>query len=285
MQQLGATFGELLVPPPTPNEPYPPLPLEVDDEFIFLDHIQPQPEGVLSNLAGFNMGVKIYMTCTPLTTMEMAYGIDQIFDYQRQKRVLLQCLSAVKHTFDQLPNELMLLPNSESGEFGRRDEAYYPPLETFPGARTNGIEGQAWNEVAADERRKRQYDIMKANIHASHLATRSYIVEKYWNLQDAHEQLKDKAGGSEEFKLVSPGLIASGLDGMLPQSAAEELAESNVMNERESIVKDLLKALSCLQQINMEPNGGSFVRLPFSSYLLFLYNFTNNYHRSTKSAK
>ncbi|KAF7876706.1 hypothetical protein EAF04_001790 [Stromatinia cepivora] len=259
MQQLGATFGELLIPPPTPNEPYPPLPVEVDDEYIFLDHIQSQPEGVISSIAGFNMGIKIYMTCTPLATMEVAYGIDQVFDYQRQRRVLSQCLNAAKHVLDQLPNELRLLPNSESGEFGQRDEAYYPPLENFPGARSGGLEGRSWGEVSVDEKRKRQYEIMKSNIYASQLATRSYVVEKYWNLQDAYEQLKAKAGGSEDLKLGSPGLMATGLDGVLPQSATEDSIESIVMNERESIVKDLLKALSCLQQVNMEPNGGSFV--------------------------
>ncbi|KAF7918718.1 uncharacterized protein EAE97_011813 [Botrytis byssoidea] len=259
MQQIGATFGELLIPPPTPNEPYPPLPVEVDDEYIFVDHIQSQPEGILSGIVGFNMGVKIYMTCTPLSTMEVAYGIDQVFDYQRQRRVLSQCLNAAKHVLDQLPNELMLLQNSESGEFGQRNEAYYPPLEGFPGARAGGIEGQSWNGVTGDEKRRRQYEIMKSNIYASQLATRSYLVEKYWNLQDAYEQLKAKAGGSGDLKLGSPGLIASGLDEMLPRSATEDSIESIVMNERESIVKDLLKALSCLQQVNMEPNGGSFV--------------------------
>ncbi|KAI9643210.1 hypothetical protein NHQ30_007826 [Ciborinia camelliae] len=258
MQQLGATFGELLIPPPTPNEPYPPLPLEVDDEYMFLDHIEPQPEGVLSRIAGFNMGIRIYMTCTPLATMEVAYGIDQVFDYQRQRRVLSQCLSAVKNALEKLPNELMLQSNSESGEFGQRDEAYYPPLENFPGVRAGGIEGQPWNEVTGDERRKKQYDVMKANIYASQLATRSYIVEKYWNLQDAYEQLKVKAGGSDDLKLGSPGVMASGLDGML-QPSSEISMEANVMNERESIVKDLLKALTCIQQVNMEPNGGSFV--------------------------
>ena len=74
MQQLGATFGELLIPPPTPTEPYPPLPLEVDDQYIYVDHIEPQPKEITSKLAGFNLGIQIYQTLTPLATMEMAYG-------------------------------------------------------------------------------------------------------------------------------------------------------------------------------------------------------------------
>lgn len=283
MQQLGATFGELIIPPPTPNEPYPPLPLEVDDEHIYVDQVLQQPEGVLSRISGFNMGVRIYMTCTPLATMEVAYGIDQVFDYQRQRRVLSQCLSAAKNSLQQLPEELQL----ESGEFGQRDGAYYPPLEAIPGVRANALEGQSWNEATADERKKIQYNIQKANIYASQLATRSYIVEKYWNLQDAFEQLKVKAGTSEDLKLGSPGLMASGLDGILPQSAMEESIDANVTNERESIVKDLLKALSSISQINMEPNGGSFVCLPFFfPFPILVILFTNIYHyRSTKSAK
>ena len=259
MQQLGAAFGELLIPPPTPTEPYPPLPMEVDDEYIYVDHVDPQPPGIISKLTGFNLGIKIYSTLTPLATMEMANGIDEVFDWNRQKRVLEECLRAVKRVLDIIPRELMLQPGTQPGEFDSSGYQYYPPTSDFSGARSNG--DREWQESSA--RRRLQYEIQKANIYASQLGTRSYIVEKYGNLQDAYDQIKVKSGG--DSTLSSPGLMASGLDGMLfkPSPAGSfDSIETNVPSERENIVKDLLRVLGSISQVNMEPNGGSFVSSP-----------------------
>lgn len=262
MEQLGATFGELLIPPPTPNDPYPPLPLEIDDEHIFVDHVESQPAGIISKLAGFNLGAKVYRTLTTLNTMETAYGIDSVFDFQRQKRVLGECLGAVKHVLDGAPKELVLQIGTQAGEISPApDRNYFPPIPDFNGVRTNGGDMAAWPQVDQDAqtiaRRKLQYEIQKANIYASLLGTRSYVVEKYWNLQDAYNNIKDEA------KIGSPGIMASGLDGMLPKSSTSgfDSIELNVVNERENIVKDLLVVLGSISQVNMEPNGGSFVSL------------------------
>lgn len=62
------------------------------------------------------------------------------------------------------------------------------------------------------------------------------------------------------MQMGSPGVMAIGLDGMLPkQSPTSHYEETNIALERESIVKDLLKVLGCISQVNMEPNGGSFI--------------------------
>ncbi|EHK97719.1 hypothetical protein M7I_6503 [Glarea lozoyensis 74030] len=52
------------------------------------DHIDLQPPGTISKLTGFNIGIKIYLTVSPVATMEMAYGIDEVFDWSRQKRIV-----------------------------------------------------------------------------------------------------------------------------------------------------------------------------------------------------
>lgn len=269
MQQLGASFNELLIPPPTPNDPYPPLPMEVDDEFIFVSHVDPQPAGVISCITGFNLGIQVYMTLTPLATMELAYGIDEIFDWNRQKRVLEECLRAVKRTLENVPRELMLSPGTRPGEFeGQTDRVYFPPAQDFPGAR--GGEGQPLPhtavEIEAEARRLLQYEIQKANIYASQLGTRSYIVEKYWNLLDAYEQMvKSRENTASPSAQHSPGALASGLDGMLrgmgttSNPTAYDMVESHMSSERENIVKDLLRVLGSISQVNMEPNGSSFV--------------------------
>lgn len=43
IQQLGSADTPIYLAPETPTERYPPLPLEVDDEFIFSTHVEPQP--------------------------------------------------------------------------------------------------------------------------------------------------------------------------------------------------------------------------------------------------
>lgn len=260
MQQLGASFGELLIPPSTPNEPYPPYPMEVDDEYIFLDHVDPQPPGVISNLTGFNLGIRIYLTVNPLATIEMAYGIDEIFDWTRQKRALEECLKSVKQVLDVIPQELLLRPGSNPGEFESSARRYFPPVPDIAGARSNGTDAPSWPQTSTEARKSIQFEIQKANIYASQLSTRSYIVEKYWNLHESYQRMKWNAGESSSPK--SPVMMPPGLDGILPkESDADSIdaVEANVAAERESIVKDLLQVLGSISQVNMEPNGGSFV--------------------------
>src|SRR5450432_327550 len=125
MQQVGSSLFELIVVPPTPSEPYPPFPLEVDDQYIYVSHIEPQPEGETSEITGFNLNCKIYMTCSALVTMEIAYGIDEIFDWNKQRRVLDDALRAVKRVLEGAPKELSLAPGSQPGQFDRQSDTTY----------------------------------------------------------------------------------------------------------------------------------------------------------------
>jgi hypothetical protein len=268
MQQLGATFAELVVPPPTPSNPYPPLPMEVDDEYIFADHVEPQPEGVISQLTGFNLNVRVFMCVTPIATMELAYGIDEAFDINRQKRVLEECLRAVKRIPDGAPRELVLIPGSAPGVFeGQNEREHLPPILDYSGSpplhRKTGFPD--------DARRYLQYEIQKANIYASQLGTRSYVVEKYWNIVDAYEaRLKAReAAASPPSAQTSPGAWGGGIEHLLRSpatSVGNDVVEGHMTLERENIVKDLLRVLGSISQVNMEPNGGSFVSPPFLTF-------------------
>lgn len=284
MQQLGVPLAELFIPPPTPTEPYPPYPLEVDDQYIYVSHIDPQPAGVISEITGFNCGIQVYMTCTPLTTMEMAYGIDEVFDWGRQKRVLEECLKAVKRKLEDISPELMLAPGSQVGEFDQsysyNNRQFYQPPANFPGPQSNGgnernTAGQFNGYRNADSKRYIQYEIQKANIYASQLGTRSYIIEKYWNLFDAYNRVKANNENTSPIDQSSPGVMVSGLDGMMSSRGMSatndsqyDLVETQMSKERESVVKDLLRVLSSISQVNMEPNGASFVRVLFPRVIL-----------------
>jgi hypothetical protein len=191
--------------------------------------------------------------------MELAYGIDEVFDWNRQKRVLEACLRNVKIPLVEAPPELKLAPSSQPGEFeGHIDRAYFASHEFADTC--GGIGGPAHPErIPVNMKRYIQYEIQKANIHASQLGARSYIVEKFWNLLDFRERMKDREATG------SPGDMSSNLDKMLRDAGSSgvpyDITEAQMSTERETIVSDLLRVLSSISQINMEPNGGSFVGL------------------------
>ena len=251
MQQLGVSFGEQIIPPSTPTEPYPPLPLEVDDAYIYPGQILPQPPGLISELVGFNANVRVYSTYNYLSAVEMAYGIDEIFDWDQQKRGLEQCLRAAKCALDGVPRELML---SSDDDFACNKQ-YQAPSPNYADPRDPGLYPQNKSGGSPTERRGLQFEIQKANIYASQLSTRSYIVEKYWDLYDAQHRLQSE----NDSTVNSPSIVAAGLDGQLSSTNSFGLTEQEMAKEREDIIKDLLVVLGMISQVNMEPNGGSFV--------------------------
>ncbi|KAK5721175.1 hypothetical protein LTR17_014816 [Elasticomyces elasticus] len=259
IQQLGASFGELFMAPPTSSEPYPPLPVEADDFCIYPTHNEQQPPGLLPMTAGFNANVRVFSSYNALATMETAWGIDAVVDWERQKRVLHESLRRCKQSIAELPMELKVFPNT--GPFGHPTQhnghGYYP---SFNQAVSNPPLHIDVNQ-SPEQRRRMQYEIQKANIYASALSTRSYIVEKYFNLCEAHDRLRSQAQLPGSMP-SSPGIgiTAAGIDGMLPQAATShyDVVGQEMRQEREEIIKDLLVVLSSINQVNMEPNGDSF---------------------------
>jgi hypothetical protein len=254
MQQLGASFGELTMLPSTPTEPLPPLPVEVDDACIFPGEILPQPNGVVPIITGFNKNVRIYNSYAALSIAEMTFGIDQLFDWDRQQRVLDQSLQRCKQVFDDLPDVLKVLPNRQNGSFGQQKQPYYPPMPEYMDYRDPQLNVFNGSE-SMEARRPAQYEIQKANIYASHLSIRSYIVEKYF-------ALLEKNPGTAQQSLTTSEAIPSGLDRSVPQPARDAaVLEKAMSEEREQVFKDLLVVLGSIDMVNMEPNNNSFVSI------------------------
>ena len=182
--------------------------------------------------------------------MEMSYSIDGLFDWNRQKQIFQNCLCDVKHVLDDIPSELLLTLGSDPSQFKAQDQPFFTPMAEYPGLGSNGHEMGSWPQENPEVRRRLQYEIQKANIYVSHLCTRSYIMEKYWTLQETYER-----SGNRADSLSSPGLIDPGFGGTLSESETM----INVADEREVIVRDLLRILSSISQVNMEPNGYSLV--------------------------
>jgi hypothetical protein len=254
MQQLGASFGELTMLPSTPTEPLPPLPVEVDDACIFPGEILPQPDGIVPIITGFNRNVRIYNSYAALSIAEMTFGIDQLFDWDRQQRVLDQSLQRCKQVFDDLPDVLKVQSNRQNGGFGQQKQPYYPPMPEYMDFRNPQLNVFSGPE-SMEARRPAQYEIQKANIYASHLSIRSYIVEKYF-------ALLEKNPGTAHQSLTFSDAMSSGLDRSVPQPARDAaVLEKFMSDEREQVVKDLLVVLGSIDMVNMEPNNNSFVSI------------------------
>ena len=135
IQQLGASFGELTIAPATPTEPLPPLPVEVDDVHIFPDEIHAQPAGVVSLVTGFNVNVRVFLSYSSLSTAEMAFGVDEIFDWDRQQRIFEQSLQRCRQILESLPDVLKVQSKTVRDNLAQPKQPYFPPLPDFDGMR------------------------------------------------------------------------------------------------------------------------------------------------------
>jgi len=258
VRQLGASDSELLMPPMSYLERYPPMPLEIDDPYIFRDHVLPQPPGLVSELAGFNLNVKVFQSYQPLTSLEMAFGANELYDWHRQQRMIVQVLQNVKNATDDAPPELQLHPSTAG---------VWPwPAKLSVGTNrdtSNWMDASGFNDgrdyvPSSQSMRAMQCEIQKANIYTSQLATRSHLVEKYWNLYE----LQDRHASPQSTGSPTLGCFVAGVDAGTrgwTSSEGPDVSEHGMAIEREDIVRDLAVLLQSISQVNMEPNGLSFV--------------------------
>lgn len=245
--QLGPGQADVVIAPSTPSLPYPAYPENVDDIWVLANEIIHQPEDAVTLLTGYRFAIDIYTTMNGVVSLELAYGMSTL-PWSDQRLLLKDGLVAAKTVIDNLPVELQLNPTStESNPLATLDEngmQYAPP---------------AWpnNQPAHDvrhiiklhphRRRQLQYEIQKANIFVSQLATRSYFVEMYFNLRDVYLAERQQNGS------------------MVPEEEQESDAITDkeilefMSTERELIVQNLLTVLGSISQRNLEPNGGSLI--------------------------
>ncbi|KAM0324629.1 hypothetical protein ACHAQA_008019 [Verticillium albo-atrum] len=249
--QLGASHADLVIAPSTPNLPYPSLPENVDDRWIMANEIQYSENNNVTLLTGFRFGVEIYTTMNAIVSVELVYGMSTL-PWPDQRAMLRDALVAAKNIIDRLPSELRLTSQVDQPGFGGGFDdghlQYMPPA--YPNSQpANDIR----NVIKSNTQRRRhlQYDIQKANILISQLATRSYFVELYFNLRDVYLSDPNRSVIDE-----------STIEGKAAKEAEDMEAErifELMTAERELIVQDLLHVLGSIPQRNMEPNGGSLI--------------------------
>lgn len=268
MRQLGDVDGDLLM-PLSVRKDLPPLPLEVDDACIYQDHILPQPPGTVSVITGFNLNTRIFRSYSSLNTLESAFRIEGV-DWDKQKQLIDQSLHSCNAVMDGAPKELQVQslkspqiryssPVPQIGQYGRQHEMW-----TEQGDPNSGVDYS---------RKAIQHEIQKANIYASQLGTRSFLVEKYWDLFELHNGNATRL--NQAFSPTTNTTNAA-LDARLqnafnsPTASVHsrtssrhdvEVTEQAMSLERENIVRDLATFLQSVDQIYMEPNGLSLVCL------------------------
>ncbi|OQD66547.1 hypothetical protein PENPOL_c004G08463 [Penicillium polonicum] len=263
LYQMGSSDIKVHAPPETPTDRYPPLPLEIDDEFLFSTHVEPQPSDRVSQLVGFNANVRVYSSYTTLLAWEIAFGSGQIFDWEHQRNCIWDCLKKAKSALIEVPAELSL---------------HHPKHISPTGLSGLGGDDTIFsysNDRIHQERRAIQYEIQKANIYASQLCTRSYLVEKYWSLFETFS----KYGKSPKFTTpgsTTPHIKIEGRPNPVPSASATPTGtappETNTQaqphaqtdyigrmmaEERKLVIKDLFVLLRTVNEVNMEPNGAS----------------------------
>lgn len=270
-RQLDDPEADIMMPPIAYVEMLPPLPQEVDDQYITEHAIYQQPADQVSEMVGFNLNAKIFRAFHTLAALETAFGTDTIYDWERQKQVIKRALLNVKAVTADAPKELQLQAVNDFGEWPPTsyDASAYSlqdgtvdqgPL-AYPSSRRGSL-------VLPYPKRAVQYEIQKANIYATQLATRSYLVERYWNLVEIHERNQATPHSGERIPSISTHSSPTGGDtkfistlGRTPSDTTMDASEQSMAVEREDIIRDLALLLRSINQVNMEPNGLSFVSL------------------------
>ena len=240
------------------------MPVEVDDAWITRERIGKQPADLVSELTGFNLNVQVMRATNLHSALEMALNMGSYHDHEHQKQIILQCLQEVKVATVTAPLELQLnQSNSNDWPSLKNPDLHSQRFEPWNEVEENGLDAHR----APYSRRHIQVEIQKANIYASQLAARSFLIEKYWTLcglddpmgpQQRRDNFPPNQDPSMEATLSNNGRFSVRKLEVTTQSIAGRGSQELAL-ERDNIIRDLAVLLSSINQVNMEPNGASFV--------------------------
>ena len=257
MYQFDKTRGGLEISVEVPDLPYPIAPANADDMHIQPHEVVEQDAATITLMTGFNMVKSIYMTMNGVVGASMSVGLEY-HPWSEQRRLVKEGLLAVKSVINDLPPDLQFEvqerdehENPVSSIFDSQNLQYFPPSPSHP-------QGQQPDDLRSvikaqpQVRRLLQFEIQKANIYVSWLATRSFFVELYFV-----RRTSPTTGYDPALQMLTNGGEVS------PEDAIEQREEEDVRammtQEREAIIDDLLRVLGYVSKRNLEPNGGSLI--------------------------
>ena len=243
---------ELIMPPPTRSVPYPDLPLEVDDAYITLHGVLQVPQDEISELVAFNATMKTYEAVTDINAMDLAYGPDELFAWDHQSHSIRRSLGMLDGVLGSLPSEFLLDRRSSPVTTQAHDPQFPPPTQGYPEL---GVD-YSTRVGGHREQKKIRVEIQKANYYASHIATRSYLIEKLRKLSDKHHGIDDSVDVALENGSTGDTQGAS------PNKDRRPVIADESTEDRDLLIKDLLKYLARFDIAYLEPSGLGFVCIP-----------------------
>ncbi|KAF2858869.1 hypothetical protein K470DRAFT_259367 [Piedraia hortae CBS 480.64] len=239
--QFSSSSADPILPPPTPSEPYPPLPSELDDFCIFPAKYDLQPPGTIAITNGFNANVYVYQSYDALAVAE---STENPREWDRQIRALQESLRQCKALVSQLPPALTI---PSASDFAVEELPFSQPNAIHEASR-DFLNPSHWKdpEASLESTRRMQHDIQRANLFASQLATRLFIVNKYLALRDSRRKME---GIPSSTPVNGTGL----------SSEEFELVDQEMRQEREDIAREVGSVLSNISQSHIEVMADSFI--------------------------
>jgi len=246
VQQLGVSSRELNIPPATKSEPYPPLPMEVDDTYLTPSGKLSQAESSISEIVGFNANVRVFQTQDVLSTNEFVYGVNEIFDWERQRADLERSLDGVKMALEALPSTFTLGQHVTSTNTVDHE---YPSISAGS-LQALQAASQADNIFATSGRLQMQQALQKLHLHANQIGTRSYLIQKFSSLSSALQRSTSTSDSSSvPIVPLSRNITLS----------SNPLNETTVKNEGHAMLCDAHLLLRTTTQISLEMGGAYHV--------------------------
>lgn len=263
LYQLGCSSAEISLPIANATHPYPAFPREVDDEDLARIVLAANP-GTFSKLVGFNRNTEVYQCCLSITKSDIIHGVNVVYDWDIQKNAIQECLGKLRTLIEVLPDELRLGSTAEPTEANDQGQLSTPvhtpvagpgPAGLFNQFHANGV--RSHNEIWVDVYPK-YWRIQQANIYSTYLATRAYLVEKYFALKQYHAQSNGDKGNAP-----SPGSDVSspGGPGSTTQrtTSAKDAMDAEMENERIETMRDFNELLQRMDVTCMEPQAAPLV--------------------------
>ena len=266
LQQLGMPSEELTILPAGRSLSYPPLPLEVDDRYIMQDHVLPQPQGTIPEIAGFNAIARVYLSYNKFSICEVASCVFETPAEDIQKRLIKQSIQSMKQLAADLPADLTFSVTSRTQNSSSQQNDPQLVQNGLEPQQANYPDGGQFHDLFAD-RRRALLDIQKDEIAATDLGSRLYMLEKYFSMPNTklHGEVGHTESGDSETKTTvsGPGQYMQPNDG-------HGSMEQDMVNEQEEITKGVVSLLGTLNQYSVGCIEGDLVRIPFPQPLPLL---------------
>jgi len=182
LQQSDVSPCSLTIPSATKSEPYPSLPLEVDDHFLSPDKAHAMPPGFVPAMAGFNTAVRIFLAYKNLAEIEASIehlngvsNLDRAANFDSQKERLGDLLVMVKGTS---LYEVKQIQQDLPPDLSLNLQGTLPPShnQTFPTLVPRlGLDIGPFNYNNPEERKRIQVELQKVNLNHSIISTRHYL--------------------------------------------------------------------------------------------------------------